>query len=937
MPSIEIVNRVIAALKRSADIEYFFGKLNSPSWIEPLREKGFFRNPPVPELEGGYVRFPFWPASQYLARMAEQAPELVFSIFQEILGTENPRVQEDIVTAALAMPAYLAARLARAAVSWLDSPYLLVLPSKLAKLVVHLAQGGQVRHALNVARALLAPLPADPADENDTVSLSAMHRLRPRYEMWEYERVAHEIVPALVAADPIAAISMLSDLLQSAVDITLNDASPPHDGSGLWRSTIEQSNQNSPVAEIQDVLIDSLRDAVQIYVDSNSVALADVIVDLEARRWRIFHRIALHLLRTRLDEGWDLVRHRVLDRDRVHDIDQYHEYWLLVRAAFARLDPVDQEWVIDSIAAGPTTVPEDRSEQYVKAWSRRRLAILKDVLGPQWNQVYDDLVAEVGPGPGHPEFLHYSAGMWGGPTSPQSAPELIAMRDEDLIGFLHGWKATGDFMGPSYEGVSRALSQAVARQPQRFANIASQLRQVPVMYIGGVIQGWSEALRSSVSFSWAPVLDLCAWIVEHYPAAPMSQHDTVKDLTGQWTRIEIARLLNAGFENEDNPISLLLRDQVWAVLEPLTHDPDPTLEQEAQYLGSNMDPPTLAINTTRGEAMHAVVRYAMWVYRTTATNGDDTPFPARRELPREVREVLDTHLDVTVDPSAAVRSAYGQWLPSLTFLDSPWIQERLSDILPDDPQYSYLRDAAWDTYVIFCQPYNEFFNIARNEYRKAVEQLSDLSPLGASPQENSSTRLGYHLAMLYLRDQIGLDDELVVRFFDRAAVEVRHATVTYVGHVLRESDEIPAQVIERAQRLWAMRLAEPQTHSRPGNKELTSFGWWFASGKLPGAWSIAQLINTLRLTDGQVDVGHAVFEQLAQCASTYPAEAVEAIRLIAESDQEGWRITASFDQVEAILTASLSSTDASAKDAATALVHHLGARGFYKLRSLLSA
>lgn len=437
-----------------------------------------------------------------------------------------------------------------------------------------------------------------------------------------------------------------------------------------------------------------------------------------------------------------------------------------------------------------------------------------------------------------------------------------------------------------------------------------------------------------MSFSWAPVLDLCVWAVEHHPAAPIPRHETENDLTEQWTRIEIARLLNVGFENEENPIPVSLRNQVWAVLEPLTFDPDPTPEQEAQYRGSNMDSPTLAINTTRGEAMHAVVRYALWVYRTTATNADDTSPPPVRQLPQEVRDVLDVHLDITCDPSAAVHSTYGQWLPSLTFLDSSWVRERLSEIFPDDPQYAYLRDAAWDTYVIFGEPYNDLFKTIRNEYRKAVDRLGDSSSPIAKP-ENSSTRLGYHLAVLYLRGQIDLDDELIVRFFDRAAVEVRHAMVAYIGHILRESDEISAQVIKRAQRLWIMRLAESQTHSQPGNKELTSFGRWFASGKLPGAWSIEQLIHTLRLTEGKLDVGHMVFERLTEHASAYPAEAVEVVRLISNGDQEGWRLTASFDKVQEILAASLASNETSVKDAATALIHHLGARGFSKLRSLL--
>jgi hypothetical protein len=70
-----------------------------------------------------------------------------------------------------------------------------------------------------------------------------------------------------------------------------------------------------------------------------------------------------------------------------------------------------------------------------------------------------------------------------------------------------------------------------------------------------------------------------------------------------------------------------------------------------------MDPPTLAINTTRGEAIHSTIRYALWV-RRGSTAGDEAS-NARFDAMPEVRSVLDDHLRVEVDPSAAIRSAYG--------------------------------------------------------------------------------------------------------------------------------------------------------------------------------------------------------------------------------------------------------------------------------------
>src|ERR1039457_1687068 len=104
MPSRETVYKALAAIKQPAAYEYFFDQLKSPSWIAPLRERSFFRDPPEGEVEGNYIRFPPWPESRYLARMAPPAPELVLEVLKGIPDTMNPRVLGDMVDAIREMP-----------------------------------------------------------------------------------------------------------------------------------------------------------------------------------------------------------------------------------------------------------------------------------------------------------------------------------------------------------------------------------------------------------------------------------------------------------------------------------------------------------------------------------------------------------------------------------------------------------------------------------------------------------------------------------------------------------------------------------------------------------------------------------------------------------------------------------------------------------------
>jgi hypothetical protein len=934
MPSRETVRKAVAAIKRPADYQYLFDRLQSPGWIQPLRQEGFLRRPPEAEREGGYIRFPLWPESRYLARMASLEPELVASVFLDMEDTKNVRVQEDAIDAALAMPPVVAARLVPRAVSWIDSPYRLLLPEKLGRLVVHLATGGLPQPALRLADALLRPVAPDQEAGSGNATYPRTPEPESRYHAWEYEQVAKAVVPALVAADPVGTLTLLADLLQLAVEITVPDATPPRDLSFLWRPAIEESDQNHAISGARDVLVQALRDATQAHVRSRPSALPEVIAALEARPWGIFHRIALHLLTSELNVGWDLAKERALDRSRVDDADQFHEYWLLVRAAFTRLQPSEQQAVLDAIDSGPDTTPKDDAEHYAEVWRLRRLAVLKDVLGTPWRNRYDELVQTLGFEPDHPEFLSYSTGIWVGPTSPKERDDLLSMPVGDLVRFLREWKPGDDFMAPSPEGLGRALAAAVATEPERFAGAAMLFQDLDPTYVRSAIQGWRDAVREGRSFSWAPVLDLCQWAIEQESDETPDAGDVDRDPGWPWTRRAIADLVGAGLGQGSCEIPYSLRDEVWAVLEPLTRDPDPTPEHEERYGGANMDPPTLAINTTRGEAIHSTIRYGLWVHRTIKA--------ARREaievdfdtMP-EVRSVLDGHLRIEVDPSVAIRSAYGQWFPWLALLDKRWVEGRLGDIFPDDPQVAHLRDAAWEAYLVFCPPYDTIFELLRDEYRKAIERLEEQASLANHRPGSPEERLGQHLITLLLRGKIQLDDELVTRFFERVREDVRRDTLARVGEALRVSPDLPREVAERAMRLWEARLAMARAQPESHRKELAAFGEWFASAKLPEAWSLEQLVAALRVTRGKVDADDLVLERLASVVETHPAVAVESVRLIAEGDREGWTLVGSYDNVHNILAAALSSGQPDVRDAATDLIHILGARGFKDLRTLL--
>ena len=111
MLSPDLVHKALElAKKRVVDYEFFFDHLKTPAWIEPLWQEDMFCYPPKAVREGNYIRFPPWPESRYLARMANQASALVLKVLLKVPETDNVRVHEDMTDAALAMPPELAAK-----------------------------------------------------------------------------------------------------------------------------------------------------------------------------------------------------------------------------------------------------------------------------------------------------------------------------------------------------------------------------------------------------------------------------------------------------------------------------------------------------------------------------------------------------------------------------------------------------------------------------------------------------------------------------------------------------------------------------------------------------------------------------------------------------------------------------------------------------------
>jgi len=927
---------------------YFFDKLESPEWLAPLWEKGFFQHPPEPQIdqEHNTVSFPPWPEVHYLARMAAHKPEVVKEIILQMPDTTNIHVIYNLADAMLNMSPDIAVQLGDKAKEWADSSPALdpLLADKLGKLISHLAYGGQPKVALSLAETLLEILP-DPAVKGEQAdddvfgeSYAPSPKPKAKLDPWHYEELLKKCVPGLIRAGRMDALKLLCDLLDKALCFSQRRKENKTDYSHVWCPAVEEHPHNIN-GDLKNALVDSIRDAADLLIREDLAQLSEVVGQLESHSWPIFHRIALHLLRRFPEKAPDLIADHLMDRSKLGDPNLMHEYSLLLGERFKTLTGDQRKAILEWIDQGPdlawmgSDVSAEEGEERRKSWQLRRLTWIKDDLTGKWKKHYETLVEELGELE-HPEFPTYMSTGWIGPISPKTVDELQVMDVAEIVEFLKTWKPTGDSRfepAPEPEGLGRSLAKAISQRPEQFAAMATEFQGLDPTYVRALISGLHEAAKQGKAFDWEPVLRLCHWVVEQ-PREIVG--GTVKRFEADphwgWTRKEIARLIQLGVGKDF--IDFDLRSRVWEILSPITDDPDPTPEDESS---SGLNPLELAINTTRGEAIDAIIHYATWVRRHLKN------FPDGKErLDRgfaemtEARRVLEKHLDPEHDPSLAVHSIYGLEFPRLVLLDTKWAEEKAFQIFPLEESRLALWGAAWQAYIVYNQPYNNVFDVLRSQYAFAVEHM-DLSEEKQRSPGDPDDQLAQHLMAFYWWGKIELDDPLLAGFWGQAPSSLRKDALGFIGRSLRGTKgKISPEILGRLKHLWEERLDLAKQSPEYHKSELSAFGWWFISRKFEDEWAISQLLDVLS-TAGKVERDHSVIEQLVALVDRMPLQCILCLRAIAEGDRERWRIYMAREHVRTILSAALHSSDNEAVKEARKLINYLGSRGYLEFGDLL--
>ena len=916
---------------------YFFDKCGNSDWLELLNKRGAFSTPQEPIRRNGYIQFIGWPESQYLARVAAEKPQEVYGIIQKV-NSDNQSVMDDFVDAAIKSPPKIASLYVKLIKDkgWLRGMYNLRLPDKIASLMEKLAVEGEADSALVLADEIFTLRIIEPTRTSDDESdpFPTIHPdAKPYFDEWQFAEIAKKKTISLATNKPVELFQVYVNKLHNALE--LEKRGNPPDGSlyeysHIWRPNLAHARNHHDDAK--NILLDALMGLVLQY-NHDVQKLMQFITVLQKHPQALFKRVEMFILNFHVEDFIKEAEAILKDKQVILAYNLRREYLPLLGSAFAKVSKEAQQQILETISTGPDIhKSEDQTQEHFDHicadWRGLYFAPIKEHLPDPYKQTYNKIVEHYGESQDDDGEIK----TWDGGKSPITSDKMASLGSGEAIEYLGSYTELDDpFSSFSSGGLGMIFAGVVTENPEKYVADANLLleKKVRPLYIYHFFNGLKEALKKSKCFDWNSVIDLCYQII-NLDVSTLVEPVNQREQDWHSVRRSIADLLGEALGTKRCEIPVELREKVWAIISNLAEDEEPTPEDEKRDGGGNLDPMTLAINTVRGESMHAVINYGLWLSR----NHNESAGKETNKMPPELEKLLDTHLDTSKDPSLAIRSVYGWRLPNLFYLNRDWVISNKDIIFPEEETAQGFLMAALEGYVS-NNIYFDLFDGIKSIYWRAISLLGKQSKTGYKAADIDE-RLPQQIMIVYIHDP--KHDDLVEYFFATAPAKERGQAINFIGRVvLRELVAYPDKeaVVSRVSQLWDRRVATA-TDKNIDTEELREFGWWFKQSPFSHKETIDKLLKTLQVTNGLVDVPYEIVEELQNYATELPLEAITVLDLIARAEREYNELSYKKEEYKSVIRQVKSSENADAIKIADELINFIGSRGFIEFRDLLN-
>ena len=928
-----MIEKVLASVKKETDRQYFFSRLNNPLWIGPLRERGYFNNPPgLKKLPDGYVQYPHWPELSYLVAIAEEAPDQVVEIILSLPKTDNPRVYDDVLAIALKLEGQKSAGLLPKLIEYieLDNPFL---AHRYFELLQHWTDQGNIVEVLEIAK-LLVPFREDPKardkqqlHKKQPNSSGTSLEPTPRIDQWEYQQILQKGVYPLAEHEPYQVSRILIDAVASMICLGMHqddfEKGRDEDYSELWCRRLDKSDRD--YQDVKEILVHTLTYACKQVYEKAPEAIDALDQALRNHRWKVFKRLRQCLYASYpSDQNLPWIRELILGHEDYSRWKHHYEFQLMIRKTSEffgsrLLSEVEREGIFDAILSGPSKedfrelmgerYSEEAFKQRQRYFHRMQLRPFALMLTGEVRRHFDELEREAqAETVTDDNYLPYSGVStgWVKEKSPKSAEDLKCFTDQELLTYLNDWdnehRAKDDWftkitISALVDAFQLVFKSKIIPDSERLTFWVEHRDKIArPTYVTAMVKAMQETVKEQKFDNLHQWLEFCAWVLSHPDSARVEGQPEPRDESRDrpdWgsSRRAVVDFIDACV-NEDADAPIAARDDLADLLQQVCNQFDWQLDQDRPVLLNRDDPITEAINNTRSRALESLVNFGFWV---------------RRQLPEdnlpELIDILTKRIaeDAEILLARPERALLGMHFGNICTLNQNWAAKQREIFFPQANE-SVWRDA-FGSYIRFNRPVKLTFEILRGEFEYAIENLNILRSEKGDGKELID-RLGQHLFTYYLWEVYPLtgDESLLDRFYDKTKDDPKRwaQLFDHVGRSLRNSGRhLEKTLRDRIIAFfdWRFEAAE--------SLELHKFTFWLEAECLGPAWRLQSYSKILDLGLGK-DVRISLqLSALNELLPDHLALVVECFVKITDAMDQGTQMYISADKAKPILKAGL--------------------------------
>lgn len=820
---------LLARMKDKEELRpFFFRKAKGLKWFNALDQEGYFcpaANPmPVPAKEEGYVNVPYWPATEYLVATspelleagneayAERVINIVRVVTKDAIEREfsNYRTWWQFSKIIQNIPPHLVRTNDLDLIDyWLDDKYERgLIAENLGELWLIGLLDRKDDHSNKLAMELLEILFKVMFIEKRYGDSNRKEAI-PRFDSWHARKITKKAAPKAGKALGQMAVEVFRNGLENILKTLNNDR-----WSSLWRSAIEDHEQNHSADDAEDILVVGMRDALLAHLDEAPATAKTYVGELLGSPFETMQRIAIYAVNQRYQQLSKLIEQVIEER---HFTSNFrHEMWHLLRNHYPEFS-LQEKALVQGVITG-LVVQDDNAEQREGATAYQRaiwLSAIKDY-GDDEGQLFRECIKIIGGEPEHPDFSSYMTSGRVDHKSAISKEQLLSWDADELINqlnvYLDSYTTPRMFDGPDLEGLTKTLRQVVKAEPLRFHNQLQKYSSLGIPYIHEIIEAyrelWSEKAQLPWDEIWSALLGFCRDIVNQ---DRLWLQENIKERSSfvanrYWIVSDIGRLIEAGTKADEHAFSEKLLNQAEEVILILLK------KEKGEEFKVDSDSVMVAINSHRGHCIEALINLTLRSCRLA-----NRQFGNHAAVWAHFQPIYDAELARAEIGEYEFATLVTNYLPNFLYMSNEWVLANLGNIFAQDNYQKWL--SAMNGYAYVGTVYEEIYNHLK-ENGHLIRALDD-----ENIKERVAEKIIQNIAVAYVNNFEKLEDEssLIHILLIRRNYQELSQLIWFLWTLRKDGDEnIRAKIFE----LWPRLLEVIDTKSREGRKLVSKLCDW---------------------------------------------------------------------------------------------------------------